>query len=384
MKGNTKLRQDNIKRIFCEIRDRGPISKRELQELTEFSWGSISTKTTGLEESGYIMSAGKQTGAVGRRPEEYDINITDNFIIGIDLSSVGFFVAVTDLRGRVVREYRQNFSLETTDTAISKLFDTLDGVLKELDGFKVWGFAVAVQGAVRDERISVAVNGISGWKNVPLADILEEKFGINTILIHDPDCIIRTEKYFGKLKNPDIKNAFLLRVDHGIGMSIMTDRNPYIGCDGKSGEIGYNVVPRTGGTGFVRLDSLMTEGSLIKNYCTKTGFDGDITCTQIAERARGGEDAARELFEEIGTALGLALTNAVNLLYPETVVIYGTFSAFADLYIKTAQRVLNENVYDTSVGITVSDLSYDAAAVGAALCAGERLIETFGFGSEKE
>jgi hypothetical protein len=30
------------------------------------------------------MSAGKQKGAVGRRPEEYDINTADNFIIGID------------------------------------------------------------------------------------------------------------------------------------------------------------------------------------------------------------------------------------------------------------------------------------------------------------
>lgn len=377
MKGNTKLRQDNIKRIFCEIRDRGPISKRELQELTEFSWGSISTITTELEERGYIMSAGKQKGAVGRRPEEYDINITDNLIIGIDFSRIGFTIAVTDMRGRVIEERQNTFSDETTDSAKEKIFDAIREILNQLKRQSVLGIAVAMQGAVRDERISVAVNGISGWKNVPLADIIEEKFGINTILIHDPDCIIRTEKYFGKLKNPDIKNAFLLRADHGIGMSIMTERNPYVGCDGKSGEIGYTVVPSD--SGFVRLDSLMTEGSLIKNYKKKSGDDGDITCHEIAAKARGGDGICRALFEEIGTALGFALTNAVNLLYPETVVIYGTFSAFADLYIDTAQRVLDENVYDTRVLIKVSDLGRDAAAVGAALCASERAIEEINF-----
>ncbi len=384
MKGNTKLRQDNIKHIFCEIRDKGPISKRELQELTAFSWGSISTITTKLWECGYIMSTGKQKGAVGRRPEEYDINIADNFIIGIDLSSVGFILVVTDLRGRVVRQCRQQFYDETTDSAINKLFSAVKDTLDEFKELKIWGIAVAVQGAVFGERISVTVNGIAGWKDVPLADILEQKFGINTILIHDPDCIIRTEKYFGKLKDPDIKNAFLLRADHGIGMSIMNERSPYTGHGGKAGEIGYTVVPNRNGGGFVRLDSLMTEASLIKNYQLKTGKSVDITCTQIAQLARGGDGIARALFDDIGYALGIALTNAVNLLYPQTVVIYGTFSAFADLYIETAQRVLNENIYDTCVGITVSDLTHDAAAVGAALCAGERVVTMLNFDTEKE
>ena len=37
MKGNTQLRQDNIRRLLLEIRDRAPITKRELQKITGFS-----------------------------------------------------------------------------------------------------------------------------------------------------------------------------------------------------------------------------------------------------------------------------------------------------------------------------------------------------------
>lgn len=378
MKGNTKLRHDNIKRIFCEIRNRGPISKRELQELTAFSWGSISTIITELEKCGFIMSTGKQKGAMGRRPEEYAINTGNNFIIGIDLSRIGFTAVVTDLRGRVIKQCKEAFSNETVKTATDKLFTTLEILVEEFAEFKIWDIAVAMQGAVRDCRISVAVNGIVGWKDVPLAEIIENKFGIDTVLIHDPDCIIRTEKYFGKLQNPDIKGALLLRADHGIGMSIMTDRNPYVGYEGKSGEIGYITVPS--GNGFVRLDKLMTEDSLVKNYIEKTGCSDSITCNEIARRARGDEAVGKDLFKEIGTALGFALANAVNLLYPETAVIYGTFSEFADLYLETAQETLNANVYDTRVLIKVSDLGDDAAAVGAALCASEKAIEEINFG----
>lgn len=379
MKGNTKLRQDNIKRLFCEIRDRGPISKRELQKYTDFSWGSISSIITELEDNGYIMSAGKQKGSVGRRPEEYDINITDNLIIGIDFSSVGFTAVVTDMRGRVIKSDAITFSGETKDSALKKLCDFLDMLKTELCGLKVLAIGFAMQGAVRDERISTAsISGIDGWKNVPLAEIIEKKFGIKTVLIHDPDCIIRTEKHFGKLQNPDIKNAFLIRIDHGMGMSIMADRKPYIGHEGKSGEIGYTVVSLADG-GYARLEEIVSEPAVVKNYKRVAGFKGDITCGEIADKARQGDKVSVELFEQIGTALGLALTNAVNLLYPETVVIFGAFSRYQDLYLDITQRVISENAYDTKINLVISELGHDSAAVGAALVASEKIIEEINF-----
>ena len=42
MKGNTQLRQESIRQVLSEIKYNGPISKRELQDKTGFSWGKIS------------------------------------------------------------------------------------------------------------------------------------------------------------------------------------------------------------------------------------------------------------------------------------------------------------------------------------------------------
>ncbi len=374
MKGNTKLRQDNIKRLFCEIRDRGPISKRELQSLTDFSWGNISSITTELEENGYIMSVGKQKSAVGRRPEEYDINVSDNLIIGIDFNRTGFSALLTDMRGRVLKSFGVEFREETVQTALDKLFLCLDGILKEYQGIRIRYIAFAMQGAVYSERVSAAaIKGIEGWRNVPLAEMTEQRFGIKTVLIHDPDCIIRTERHFGALSDPDINNAVLVRIDHGVGMSIMTERRLYSGHEGRSGELGYTADPFEGG--FRRLDSFITESAVKNRYRELTEADGGIGCGEIADLARSGDGVAKTVFEEAGRALGIALSNAVNLLYPETVVLYGSFLKYSDLYLDTINGILEQGIYDARVTLTVSKLGDDAAAVGAALFASERVIE---------
>ena len=102
MKGNTQLRQENIRRLLGEIRDRAPITKRELQDITGFSWGNISFITNKLLIERYIVPSGKQETSVGRKPEEYDINTAENLIIGVDYHLGGFVLVVTDLRGRPV------------------------------------------------------------------------------------------------------------------------------------------------------------------------------------------------------------------------------------------------------------------------------------------
>ena len=74
MKSNTQLRQESLKKVISVIREKGPISKRELQRITGFSWGNISSTITLLCEEGIISCAGKQETGLGRRPEEFDIN----------------------------------------------------------------------------------------------------------------------------------------------------------------------------------------------------------------------------------------------------------------------------------------------------------------------
>ena len=66
---NNKEQLSNVQQILLTIIENGPVSKKELQALTGFSWGFVSEKTNLLIENQYISSAVRNTKSVGRKTE---------------------------------------------------------------------------------------------------------------------------------------------------------------------------------------------------------------------------------------------------------------------------------------------------------------------------
>ncbi len=375
MKVNTQLRQESIKRVLSEIKQNGPVSKRELQKITGFSWGNISSITTLLLNEKYIMSSGKQETYVGRKPEKLDININDNYIIGIDFNSQGVLAVLCDLKGRKIEKYGTRFKEKNKDYALRALNALVEKVIKENPFKNIAYIAVAMQGKVDTENgISVRISAIKGWKNVPVCEILKTRFGIDTVMLHDPDCLLYTEKYFGRLRGSAIENAVLLRIDHDIGISAMLNYKIYMGVKGKTCEIGTIFVPIKDTDKWDRLQNIIREDAIVKEY-------GDLnkSCDDIAVLARNGDEKAAEIFKKIGYSLGFAVNNVASLLNPEAVILFGDFTKHSDLFLREAERVLQTAASEILFDVVLSELNNDSAAVGVALFAAEKLMEKLEF-----
>ena len=371
MKSNTQLRQESIKRVLLEIRKRGPISKRELQAVTGFSWGNISSITTLLLNENYIMASGKQETSVGRRPEELDININDNYIIGIDFNCEGVLAVVCDLRGRIISKYSSVFEEKSKAFALEKFFALIGKIKEEYKNKRISHIALAMQGEVDVEQgISVKISAIEGWRNVKICELLENTFGIKTVMLHDPDCLLYTEKHFGLL-GEEINNAVLLRIDHGIGIACMLGGKMYLGNGSKTCEIGTTVVPTS--NGWKLLKSIVKESAVEKNYNEITGMD--MNCSAIAAMAQNGETNAVRVFANLGNALGFALNNVVSLFNPENIILYGDFTKYNELFLKETKGVLEVLLGEEAPKIMLSTLDNIAAAVGAALFAADNVID---------
>lgn len=377
MKVNTQLRQESIKKVLFEIRKNGPISKRELQTATGFSWGNISSITTRLMNEKYIMASGKQETYVGRKPEEFDININDNYIIGIDFNSEGVLLVVCDLKGRVVSRYDFKFLQKDKDYAVSNLFDLVEKAISQNKSKNISYIAVAMQGEVDTENgISVKISGIKDWKNIPVCKLLKERFGIETVMLHDPDCLLYTEKNLAYLCDKSVNNAILLRIDHGIGIAVMLGGNMYMGNKSKTCEIDKTVVPqKCGGWSLVR--NLVSDKSVENIYFKDT--NDRKSCSEIADLAHNGDEKAKEIFENLGTALAFALNNASGLLNPETVILFGDFVKYSPLFLSSTENLLKQLLGDECPEIVLSTLNNDAAAVGATLFATDKFIEKLKF-----
>lgn len=360
-----------------QIQEHAPISKKELQENTGFSWGTISTMTNALAEAGYIVAKGKVTNDVGRKPDEYDINPEKNYFVGIDFSSSGMLIVVTDMKGRIIEQQESQWK-QHDRTAVSKqLFATLDVIMERYADCNVKGIGVAAQGIVNiSEGICVDIGGIAGWKDVPLKAMLEERYETAVVIFHDPDCRMKCECTFGVLKESDKAVVALIYFvqGRGIGMSVMINGNIYSGVHGKAGEIGRVIVGTRENGEYDFLEYHLSRQELEWNYRVLTGDVEKISYEVILERAKAGDAACIEVLHSVYRYIGQGAAVVSNLFNPEMIVLHTVDCFDEELLIQIVEEDLRKGSYDKTVQLKVSDLNKEATAVGASLMVIEKVI----------
>jgi predicted NBD/HSP70 family sugar kinase len=382
MKSNTQLRQESLKKVISVIREKGPISKRELQRITGFSWGNISSTITLLCEEGIISCSGKQETGLGRRPEEFDINTENNYIIGVDFNRAYVMATVCDLRGRIVKSFKNDFQKDELkkQNALDNLYKTVSAAIGFCEGKTLAYIAVAMQGDVDYVNgISVSLSVIDDWENVPVCDLLKDKFGVDTVMFHDPDCVLYAERFFGVLGDANIKNAVEIIFTHGMGMGALLEGRIYRGNKGKSCEIKDVVVPFDKEDGYNRLLHVMgNRDTFVSSYFAKTGVS--LSVKELTDLARSGEATALSVFTEAVKSLAFALVNVYYLFNPDKIVLFGSFKDYSDLIVSCLEELVKEICYnDFEAVIELSALDDNATAVGAALFAADIYIKDLYF-----
>ncbi len=371
MNNNTLLRQESIKKVFSAIREKGPLSKRQLQELTGFSWGSISSITAVLTAGGYLTPIGKQNNGVGRKPQSFDISVEDNFIIGIDFNFHGVTAVLCNLNGKTVWEVEKVFHVKEKNYTLDILYSVIEKARRFLPDKKITAIAIAMQGTVDTKTgVSARIDGIDGWENVPIAELLQSRYGLEVLVLHDPDCLLYAEKYFGAIGGNGTENAVLIRMDHDIGIGVMYRGTILMSGRGATCEIGTMVIPVKTGRSVLKkiVSTIAVEERAAKQSGVKRTFE------EIAALAASGDPAAKALFSEIGTALGFAINNVSILLNPEKVVLYGTVARHAELFRAELNNAL-KTVMGDYPSVLISKLDGGAAAIGATLFAADLFVE---------
>lgn len=375
MKGNTRLRQESIKKVLAVIREKGPISKRELQSITGFSWGNISSVTSLLVSEGYIEALGKQETSVGRKPEEVDINTKDNYIIGIDFNSQGTLVAVCDLKGRIVKKYDSQTKNIDKDTALETLYNLIETAIKDNKNKNITQISIAMQGVVDTENgISVRNTTIDNWENVNICELLYNRFSKKVSLYHDPDCILYAERYFGHLSDKTAENAILIRVDHGTGIAAMLSGKIYMGNNNSTCEIGVTFVPHKDSVRF--LSDVINFRGIEQEY--NKSAKSSLTFKEILKLAIENDNTAVGVIKDAAASLAYALHNVFYLFNPEKIIIFGSKKEYCRILNNETIKAL-ENINCETIKPVISNFDYEAAAIGAALFAADNLIDNLEF-----
>ncbi len=295
------------------------------------------------------------------------------YAIGVDLGATFVKIGLVDNKGKVY--FRRK--IETPPGAdktllIDSIVNNVKDVIKKSDK-QVSGIGIGVPGPVDSQKgIVHYFPNIKGWKEVPLKAILEKKLGLRVMLDNDVNAMTLGEFVFGAGKGCD--NLVCLTLGTGVGGGIIIDGKLYRGGSMTAGEIGHMPINETGPLcncgGIACLERYIGNRYILER--AKKIFGNNITLERVTELAGLGNKKAAAIWIDVAKKLGAALTQVVNLLNPDKIVIGGGVSKAGPFILTPLKKEVKKRAMKDQaahVKIVLAKLGADAGIIGSSLLA---------------
>ncbi|MFE0177155.1 ROK family protein [Streptomyces sp. NPDC059002] len=361
------MRRRNLSRVMHAVAAHGPLSRAAVASRIGLTRAAVSTLVDELIRSGLLDELGpERPGRVGRPGSALAVSGRGPVGIGAEVGVDHLAVCVVDLRGEVrARAVRQVGNHRRAPEAVLEDLSAMVGRVSaeaRPDGLSLAGLAVAVPGLVtRDTRTVVRAPNL-GWRDIDLGPLLPSELPVT----------VDNEANFGALAELWLGSGtpedFLhVSAEIGIGAALVVDGRLLRGTHGFAGELGHVPVRPEGPAcpcgGRGCLEQYAGEEAVLRAAGLEPGED---RVGLLTERAAAGEADVRRALRGAGTALGIALTGAVNLLDPRAVVLGGALSRLAPWLLPPLEKELSGRTAGRACGVTVSELGPDGPLLGAA------------------
>ena len=197
-----------------------------------------------------------------------------------------------------------------------------------------------------------------GWFDVPVCRMLTEHFGLPARLSNDANCAALAETVAGAAVG--CRNMVLITLGTGVGGGIIVDGQPCT-C-GRSGCW----------EAYASATALIRQGkeaaashpdSLLNRYPALTGRD-------VFDAADDGDAAAKAVLDRYYDYVAAGITNLVNILSPEMVLIGGGISRQGERLLAPIRRYVAANCFGGTERpqpvIQAAQLGNEAGIIGAA------------------
>ncbi|MGW5661464.1 ROK family protein [Streptomyces sp. NPDC003758] len=361
------MRRRNLARVMHTVSAEGPLSRAAVASRIGLTRAAVSTLVDELIRSGLLEELGpERPGRVGRPGSALAVSGRGPAGIGAEIGVDHLAVCAVDLRGDVrARAVRHGTNRDRPpQPVLGELTALVRQVVAEARREGLWpaGLAVAVPGLVaRDARTVVRAPNLD-WHDVDLGPLLPDELPLT----------VDNEANFGSLAElwlgDDTPRDFLhVSAEIGIGGAVVVDGRLLRGTRGFAGELGHVPVrpegPACACGGRGCLEQYAGEEAVLRAAGLTPGED---RVELLAERAAQDDREVLRALRGAGTALGIALTGAVNLLDPETVVLGGALAALAPWLLPSLERELARRTAGPACAVSVSRLGSEGPLLGAA------------------
>ena len=321
------IRDINRQIVLNYVRERGPISRAEIAQETALQRSTVSLIVDELKSGGLIEEvSGESTG--GRPPILLSLRASDAVAIGVDLTTIRTIVATSDLAGRVLEQEEFPTDPDARQT-ISRIIESARRFICKNKG-TIEGIGVSLPGLVDQETGTVNFIPHFKWRDLEIAEEIKAAVGLAVTADNDANAAALAELWFGRPEIREVRDFIMVLIEEGVGTGIVFDGQVYRGNSGAAGEFGHMAIgqdaPVACAAGSRRCwEAFASERAALARYAkSKRGAEGaKINFGQLVGRAFEGEPEALGALKETAYYLGLGITNLIQGLSPEAVIVGG-------------------------------------------------------------
>lgn len=305
--------------------------------------------------------------------------------IGVDLGGTKMLVGVVDDGSNVAWKSRERSTGQSEDALVDLLEREIKEAVAACPGVAAVGLGIP---ATINQEKGLAVSAVNlPIDNLPIRDLATERTGLPTFLDNDGNVAALAEHLYGAARGA--QDVVMLTIGTGIGGGLILGGEIYRGATGAGAELGHVVIDMDGprcqgncpgrgcvetlasGTALGREGRAAAERAPDSVLGTMAADGREIDGRAITEAALGGDRVAIDVFDLIGSRLGVALTSFANIFEPEVFVIGGGVIAAGDLLLDPARRVLGQRALPPMkrIPVVAAQLGPDAGMIGAAALA---------------
>jgi len=296
----------------------------------------------------------------------------NKYAIGIDIGGTNIRAAIVSDKGEIIKKIKE----KSSGDIIHAIHKSVENLFNE----NIAGIGFAVAGLIDYQKGSVLISpNLPSIEGEDFVNKLSARFNLPVIIENDANAAAYGELCAGAGRN--YSDFVLLTLGTGIGGGIIYNKK----LMNVSAEIGHMSINSEGKKclcgNYGCLESYASARAIISSAIAflENGRKSilrdwnnnykKITAQEIFRAAKDGDLLSIEVFKNAGKFLGIGISNIINILSPEAVILTGGLTGAWDIYVKEAITIASERALKhlfKRTKIIKSELTDDAGIIGAA------------------
>lgn len=258
-------------------------------------------------------------------------------LLGIDLGGTKIEGIVLKSKENPEEIIRHRINTEE-EKGYSQVINNIKSLVNHIENkinYKFKRLGIGTPGTIDPETGLLKNSNSQCLNGMPIQKDLAKTLDKVILIQNDANCFALAETLLGSVKDqyPDAKNVFGIIIGTGVGGGVIIDGKTVYGSQGIGGEWGHTIVTDDGDECYCGkkgcVESVIS-GRALQIYYNKISGK-NLTFEEIYAK-KDIDNHAKETFERLITYFGKGLSNVINIIDPDIIVLGGGLSNIDELY----------------------------------------------------